>query len=119
MYITLRPMRSDVEDHTKRPLMLQSDSRPTNPAAAAALTVSKWSWIIGEACSRMPMPAVTLQHSTTQSSQNCGVRIALAAVTSARVIMRFSALCSGFQPAGRQPSSGRRTVNAPSIITTK
>ena len=41
MYIRLRPIRSDVEDHTKRPLMLQSESRPTKPAAAAALTVSK------------------------------------------------------------------------------
>ena len=27
------------------------------------------------------MPAVTLKHSTTQSSQNCGVRIALRAET--------------------------------------
>ena len=119
MYIRLRPITSDVEDHTKRPLMLQSESSPTKPAAAAALTVSKWSWTIGEACSRMPMPAVTLQHSTTHRSQNCGVRIALAAVTFAVVIMRFSVCASGSQPAGFQPSAGSRTVNAPSVMTTK
>src|SRR5215208_2695075 len=85
MYIGLRPTASDVEDQAKRPLMLQSESRPTKPAAAAALTVSKWSWIIGAACSRIPMPAVTLQNSTTHSSQNCGVRIPFAAVTLAVV----------------------------------
>src|SRR3954452_15471720 len=106
MYIRLRPIRSDVEDQTKRPLMLHSESRPTKPAAAEALTASKWSWIIGEACSRIPMPAVTLQHSTTQRSQNCVVRIAFAAVTLAFVIIRLSACASGFQPAGFQPSAG-------------
>src|ERR1044072_808459 len=104
MYIVLRPIRSDVDDQTNRPLMLQSDSRPTKPAAAAALTVSKWSWIIGDACSRIPMPAVTLQHSTTHRSQNCGVRIALAAVTFAVVIIRFTAFVSGLLPYGLQPS---------------
>ena len=66
--------------------MLNSDRTPTKPAAAAAATVvvspsRKKSWIIGAACSRMPMPAVTLQNSTTQSSQNCGVLMALAAET--------------------------------------
>src|SRR3954453_265898 len=119
MYMRFRQIRSDVEDHTKRPLMLHSDSRPTKPAAAAALTVAEWPWIIGEACSRMPMPAVTLQHRTTQSSQNCGVRIALAAVTLAVVIMLRPVRCLDPQPAGFQPSSGSRTVNAPSIIATK
>ena len=99
--------------------MLHSDSRPTKPAAAAAVTVSKWSWIIGDACSRMPMPAVTLQNSTTHSSQNCGVRIAFAAVTLPRVTSLRSAVCSGSHPSGRQPSAGSRTVNAPSVITTK
>src|SRR3954468_8635550 len=119
MYIVLRPITSDVDDHTKRPLMLHSESRATKPAAEAALTVSKWSWIIGEACSRMPIPAVTLQHSTTHRSQNCGVLIALAAVTFARVIMRRSACASGAQPAGFHWGSGTRTVNAPSVMTTK
>jgi hypothetical protein len=45
--------------------------------------------------------------------------IALAAVTLARVIMRRFACASGSQPAGFQPGSGSRTVNAPSIIATK
>ena len=76
----LRPMKSDVEDQTNRPAMLNSDSRPTKPAAAAAAMARsspsrKKSWIIGLACSRMPMPAVTLQNSTVHSSQNCGVLI--------------------------------------------
>ena len=106
MYIGLRPMTSDVEDQTKRPLMLQSESRPTKPAAAAASTVSKWSWIIGAACSRIPMPAVTLQNSTTHSSQNCGVRIALAAVTLPRVTSSAAARASGVQPV-RAPALGR------------
>src|SRR4029079_3844077 len=119
MYIVLRPIRSDVDDQTKRPLMLQSERKATKPAAAAALTVSKWSWIIGDACSRMAMPAVTLAHSTTQSSQNCGVLIALAAVTFAVVIMRRAVCASGVQPAGFHSGSGTRTVNAPSVMTTK
>ena len=119
MYIGLRPITSDVADHPIRPPMLHSDSRPTKPAAAAAVTVAKWSWIIGDACSRMPMPAVTLQNSTTHSSQNCGVRMAFAAVTFPRVTSVRSAACSGSQPSGRQPSAGSRTVNAPSIIITK
>ena len=65
------------------------------------------------------MPAVTLQNSTTHSSQNCGVRIALAAVTLPRVTSVRSAVFSGFHPSGFQPSAGSRTVKAPSIISTK
>ena len=51
--------------------MLASDRIPTKPPAAATVTVEtpaslrKKSWIIGEACSRMPMPAVTLQNRTS------------------------------------------------------
>ena len=71
----------------KRPDMFASESRPTKPAAAAALVPSKKSWIMGEACSRKPIPAVTLANRTTHSSQNCGVLIALAAVTSAVVLI--------------------------------
>src|SRR5215211_92722 len=112
-------MTSDVEDHTKRPLMLHSESRPTKPAAAAALTLETKSWIIGAACSRMPMPAVTLQNRTVQSIQNCGVLIAFVAVTFPAVIIERSERCGGVQPAGRQSSAGTRTVNAPSIIATK
>ena len=66
------------------------------------------------------MPAVTLQNRTTHSSQNCGVRIALAAVTfAARDQRAVRGCCSGSQPSGFQPSAGSRTVNAPSVIITK
>lgn len=41
-----------------------------------------------------------------------------AVTTLARVIMRRSACAAGSQPAGFQPSSGSRTVNAPSVIAT-
>ncbi len=86
----MRPTTSEVEDHTKRPSMFIRLSRPTNPAAAAAEiavvpSARKKSRIIGEACSRMPMPAVTLQNSRIHSSQNCGVRTAVFARTSPSV----------------------------------
>ena len=66
MYVGLRPTLSDRLDQTKRPAMFARLSMPTNPAASAAETeesfpLRKKSWIIGAACSRMPMPAVTLQ----------------------------------------------------------
>src|SRR4051812_8162167 len=119
MYVGLRPTTSDGEDQPNRPLMLHSDSRPTNPAAAAALTLGKKSWIIGAACSRIPMPAVTLQNRTVQSSQNCGVLIAFVAVTLPVVTIERRSSAGGDQPFGRQPSAGTRTVKAPSIIATK
>src|SRR3954454_22100524 len=119
MYVGLRPITSEVEDHPKRPLMLQIDSRPTNPAAAAAVTLPKKSWIIGAACSRMPMPAVTLQNSTVHSSQNCGVLITVVAVTFALVIIARAPDSRGVQPSGRQSSAGTFTAIAPSIIATK
>src|SRR5919202_3320471 len=103
MYVGLRPITSEVEDHPKRPLMLHSESRPTNPAAAAAVTLPKKSWIIGAACSRMPMPAVTLQNRTVHSSQNCGVLMAFVAVTLPAVIIDFALRSGGVQPSGRQP----------------
>src|SRR5919197_2909240 len=96
-------MTSDVVDHPKRPLMLHSDSRPTKPAAAAAATLGKKSWIIGAACSRMPMPAVTLQNRTVHSSQNCGVLIAFAADTLAVVTRGLAFSFAGSKPAGPQP----------------
>src|SRR5262245_48758351 len=119
MYVGLRPITSDVDDHPNRPLMLHSDNRPTKPAAAAAATLGKKSWIIGAACSRMPIPAVTLQNSTVHSSQNCGVLIAFVAVTFADVIIDRTLCSRGVQPAGAQPSGGTRTAIAPSIIITK
>src|SRR3712207_8152462 len=51
----------------------------------------------GLACSRMPMPAVTLQNSTTQSSQNCGVLIAFAAETLSVVTSAFCFTDDGSQ----------------------
>src|SRR5687768_14660239 len=116
-------MTSDVDDHPNRPAMLHSDSTPTNPVAAAAVTVEaspsrKKSWIIGAACSRMPMPAVTLQNSTTQSSQNCGVLIALAADTLAVVASDFCSTVAGSKPSGFHPGGGTRTSQAPKSMTT-
>src|SRR6185312_16201927 len=120
----LRPMTSDVDDHTKRPAMLNSDSRPTNPPAAATDTADvplsrKKSWIIGLACSRMPMPAVTLQNSTIHSSQNDRVRTAFVADTLARVTRGRLATLAGSNPAGRQSGAGTRTLNGPNIMITK
>ncbi len=108
----------------KRPAMLHSDRKPTNAAAAVAATVEspfsrKKSWIIGAACSRMPMPAVTLQNSTTHSSQNCGVRTALPAVTDSVVTSSFSSTWSGSQPSGFHPSGGTFTSQAPKSMTTR
>src|ERR687893_3321328 len=98
-------MKSDVEDHTNRPAMLNSESSPTKPAAADAATVEvsplrKKSWIIGAACSRMPMPAVTLQKSTVHSSQNCGVLMALLAETLSVVTRAFFFTEDGSKPVG-------------------
>jgi hypothetical protein len=118
-------MRSEVDDQTNRPAMLNSESTPTNPAAAATATADlppesrKKSWIIGLACSRMPMPAVTLQNSTIQSSQKARVRIELAADTLAVVTSGFSLTEAGSQPSGTQPSAGTRMFTTPNIITTK
>ena len=104
--------------------MLAIESSPTKPPAAAALTLEsapwrKKSWIIGAACSRIPMPAVTLQNSTVHSNQNCGVRIALRAETLSRVTIDFSATCEGSKPSGFQSAAGTRTVKAPNIMKQK
>ena len=106
--------------------MLNSDSSPTNPPAAATVTLEsppapsrKKSWIIGAACSRMPMPAVTLQNSTVQSSQNCGVLIALAADTSLSVTSFLSSTCAGSKPSGFQPAGGTRMLATPIIMIAK
>src|ERR687886_2204131 len=108
-------MMSDVDDQPKRPLMLHSDRTPTKPAAAAALTLEKKSWIIGAACSRMPMPAVTLQNRTVHSSQNCGVLIAFVAVTlPVEISARWRV--GPVHPSGRQPSAGGFSGPPPSNI---
>src|SRR5919107_3850440 len=114
----LRPVISDVADQANRPAMLPMESSPTKPAATAALTreppsdFRKKSWIIGAACSRIPMPAVTLQNSTTQSSQNCGVLIALAADTLSVVTSDFCLTVEGSKPAGFQSSAGTEVLSA-------
>src|ERR1700693_4359002 len=119
----LRPSRSDYDDQPIRPSMLASDSSATNPAAAEASTallgaVGKKSWEIGDAFSRMPIPAVTLKHSTTQSSQNWGVLMALAADTLA-VVINDPVFCgSGFQPCGVQPGAGTRISSHPIDMNT-
>src|SRR5687768_5397455 len=120
----LRPTRSDVDDQMKRPERLNSDRSPTNPAAAAAATVEsapsrKKSWIIGAACSRMPMPAVTLQNRTVHSSQNCGVLTALRADTFSVVTRAFFFTDAGSKPSGFQSAAGTRTRKAPNIMKTK
>src|SRR3954447_5197200 len=118
----LRPTLSDTDDHRIRPIMLASDNRATNPAAADAATgVCVWrknSVIIGEAFSRMPMPAVTLKHSTIHSNQNCGVRIAFFAETWLVVISTPFLLAAEVQPAGCQPGGGTRTSITPSDMNT-
>src|SRR3954453_5387249 len=118
----LRPTRSEVDDQTNRPSMLHSDSNATNPAAEATPTgvevPRKKSWIIGDAFSRMPMPAVTLKHRTTHRHQNCGVRIALRAETFAVVTRVRAAAFAGSQPLGSQPSAGTRTRSTPRDMKT-
>ena len=114
-------------DHTNRPAMLNSDSRPDEAArgrdgdaGASPAPSRKKSWIIGLACSRMPMPAVTLQNSTVQSSQNCGVRMALAADTSfvgdQRLLLDRGRVEALGLPARR---AGTRMLATPIIMITK
>src|ERR1700755_1402568 len=94
----------------------------TNPAAAAARAAASFSGRkareIGAAFSRMPIPAVTLKHSTTQSSQNCGVLIALAAETWFWLIMALDLTVDGSQPAGDQSSAGTRMSSQPTDMNT-
>ena len=71
---------------------------------------------IGAARSRMPIPAVTLKHSTTHSSQNCGVRMALRAETSKAPASTPSV--GGVQPRGRQPGGGTRISSQPTAMNT-
>src|SRR3954453_14846150 len=59
------------------------------------------------------MPAVTLKHRTTHSSQNCGVRIALRAETFAVVISLPVWACAGSHPAGFQSGAGTRMSSQP------
>lgn len=102
--------------------MLNSESSPTKPPAAATATVDvpsgprKKSWIIGAACSRIPMPAVTLQKRTTHRNQNWGVLMALAAETSFSLTNVFFFRLFGSKPSGFQPGAGTRTLVTPTIM---
>src|SRR6478752_10543651 len=115
----LRPVTSEVADQAKRPDMLPIESSPTKPAATAALArdvPSDWrkkSWIIGAACSRMPIPAVTLQNRAIQTSQNCLVLTAFRAETLSVVTSLEALTLAGSKPAGLQPSAGTLMVKAP------
>src|SRR5436305_659331 len=112
-------MKSEVEAQKKRPAILKMLSRPTKPTAAVAVTLDlKKSWIIGAACSRIPMPAVTLTKSMTQSSQNCGV---FHASLTATLWLELSAECfvDGTHPLGFQPARGTRFVKTPNIMKMK
>src|SRR5215207_9255844 len=100
-----------MEDHTKRPPMLKMLSRPAKPPPTAALTPNMSEHIL-EACPRMPMPALTFMHSTTQRHQNCGVFHALSTPTLAVVIIGVTC-SSGSQPSGFHPGGGTRTIQAP------
>src|SRR5680860_1518219 len=115
-------MKSDVVDQTNRPPMLNIDSSPTNPAAAVTATADfpsalrKKSWIIGLACSRMPIPAVTLQNSTTHSSQNWWVRTASDAETWAVVTSGLDSTWAGSNPPGCQPGGGARQYGEVRVV---
>ena len=100
------------------PPMFVSDSRPTYPPAATAV-IPNDDWIIGEALSRMPMPAVTFVKRTTQRNQNCGVRSAWLADTDPVVCMGFDASRSASKPFGFQSGCGSRMTKAPIAITTR
>src|ERR1700744_596228 len=112
-------MKSDIEAQTKRPPMLKRLNRPTKPAAAVAETRPwKRSWIIGDACSRMPMPAVTFAHRMIHSSQNCGVREAVFTSTLFAEI-NTDVVALGTHPSGFHPTRGTRIVKTPNIMKTK
>ena len=64
------------------------------------------------------MPAVTLQNSTVQSSQNCGVLMALRADTFSVVTRDFFLTEAGSKPSGRQSAAGTRMIAAPKLMKT-
>ena len=67
----------------------------------------------------MPIPAVTLQNSTIQSSQNDRVRIAFAADTLDVVTRGLAVTIEGSQPAGCQSGAGTRMLATPNIMIRK
>ncbi len=59
------------------------------------------------------MPAVTLQNSAIQTSQNCRVLTAFLAETFSVVTSLAALTLVGSKPAGFQPSAGTLMVKAP------
>ena len=64
------------------------------------------------------MPAVTFMHSTTHSSQNCGVRQATSTATCAWVT-NGAGFTGRVHPSGCQPSAGTLTKYTPIIMYMK
>src|SRR5262245_36469975 len=111
--MNFRPVRSDTDDQTIRPTMLNTLSKPANPPPTAAETPNM-SWHISDDWPRMPMPAVTFKHSKTHSSQNCGVFQARSTETSDGEASRFVVVGTTY-PSGRQSPAGTRTAYGPNI----
>ena len=105
-YVALRPMHvRERRPEEAAAHVDEAEQADETGRGAAVIAPGNISWIIGDACPSTPMPAVTLRHSTTHSSQNCGVVIARSAVTLPVVTMRARRLAR-VHPAGFQP--GRR-----------
>ena len=118
--------------------MLNRLSSAVKPAATPAMAVSSvlssspnflvrpirlppnTSCSIGLAMPITPMPADTFMHSTTHTSQNCGMPQTLLTCTWRQVIIELCArACGRVQPAGCQPDAGMRYDSAPPIMKTK
>ena len=123
----MRPSLSDRLAQKKRPPMLNRLSNAVKPAATPAIAASwvlsssvnfagtptrappKTSCSIGLAMPITPMPADTFMHSTSHTSQNCGMNQTLLTCTWRCVIMAlFASAGGGVQPAGFQPAGGTR-----------
>src|SRR5450830_1037102 len=121
-----RPKKSEHDAQTKRPPILNKLIKPVKPAAIAAmaafcsterslkptLTPSKWppntSCNIGEEMPITPIPADTFRHSTSHTSQNCGMPQTFFTCTWFCVIMVLLVATGAVQPAGFQPLGGTR-----------
>src|SRR5262245_43378493 len=101
----------------KRPPALNRLMNETTAAASSGVRLNM-SCIIGDACARMPMPAVTLMKRMPHSRKNCGVRIASFLVTLVDAIIGLI-LVGGVQPGGVQPGGGNSIRRDPANITTR
>jgi hypothetical protein len=66
----LRPIASESQAQSSRPMPLAMEITPTMPAPTAALT-PLISCAIGEACEIMLIPAVTFKKSIAQRTYHC------------------------------------------------